>query len=251
MIKLINRRLAYAAMIATLALTGMNAGAGTASEEIDEAVKNPNLWPAPGRDNKLTRHSKLNQINEANVSRLNLAWSQSTGALRGHEGQPIVVEVGGKPMMYFSSAWPNIVQALDLSDPDNPEQVWSWEKQTDRDETAVPRACCDTVHRGLNYAKGMIITHTLDGFIVALDAKTGEEKWVTKHAYPPKGETHTGPTLIAENYVVAGFGGDEFAARGRLVAYDIMTGKEVWKCHSTGSDKDVCLTKNSNKANPQ
>ncbi|MCG8378117.1 MAG: PQQ-binding-like beta-propeller repeat protein, partial [Proteobacteria bacterium] len=251
MIKSLYRRLAYVVMISSLALTGMNVGAETASEEIDRYVKNPNLWPAPGRDNKLNRHSTLNQINEANVSRLNLSWTQSTGALRGHEGQPLVVELDGKPMMYFSSPWPNIVQALDLSDPDNPVQVWSWEKQTDRDETAVPRACCDTIRRGVNFAKGMVITHTLDGFIVALDARTGEEKWVTKHAYPPKGETHTGPTLIAENLVIGGFGGDEFAARGRLVAYDIMTGKEVWKCHSTGKDEDVCLTKNSNKANPQ
>ncbi|MCG8323892.1 MAG: PQQ-binding-like beta-propeller repeat protein, partial [Thiotrichales bacterium] len=247
----INRLLSRAVVTSALVLfTGVNVNAGTASEEIDAATKNPNLWPAPGRDNKLTRYSPLDQINEANVTRLNYSWSQSTGGLRGHEGQPVVVNLDGKPMMYFSSGWPNIIQALDLSDPDNPKQVWNYEKQTDRDETAVPRACCDTVHRGVNFAKGMLITHTLDGFIIALDARTGEEKWVTKHAYPPKGETHTGPTLVAEDLVIAGFGGDEFAARGRLAAYDIMTGKQVWACHSTGADKDVCLTKASNKANP-
>ncbi len=243
-------RIAATALTAALCLTGANAGAVTASEEIDARAENPNLWPAPGRDNQLTRYSKLDQINTANVKRLNYAWSQSTGSLRGHEGQPVVVEVDGTPMMYFSSSWPNIIQALDLTDPDNPKQIWNYEKQTDRDETAVPRACCDVVHRGVNYAKGMVIFHTLDGFIIALDAKTGEEKWVTKHAYPPKGETHTGPTIIAEDLVIGGFGGDEFAARGRMVAYDINTGKEVWKCHSTGSDDDVCMSKNTNKANP-
>ena len=237
-------------LAAILGMGSAGVWAETASEEIDARAQDPNLWPAPGRDNKLTRHSTLDQINTDNVGNLQLAWSQSTGALRGHEGQPIVVNVDGTPMMYFSSAWPNIVQALDLSDPDNPMQVWNYEKQTDRDETAVPRACCDVVHRGLNYAKGMIITHTLDGFIIALDAKTGEEKWVTKHAYPPDGETHTGPALIAEDLVVAGFGGDEFAARGRMTAYDIMTGEEVWKCHSTGPDDEVCMTEDTNKANP-
>ncbi len=231
------------------------AGGAFANQEIEQRAKNPDLWPAPGRDNQGTRHSTLADINAGNVGKLNYVWSQSTGALRGHEGQPVVVEHGGKPMMYFSSGCPNmaqcnILQALDLSDPDSPKQVWSYVKKTDRDESAVPRACCDTVHRGVNYADGKVVYHTLDGFVIALDASTGKEVWVVKHAYPEKGETITGPTLIAENLVIAGFGGDEFAARGRLTAYDLKTGKVVWNCHSTGADKDVCLTPETNKANP-
>jgi len=55
---------------------------------------------------------------------------------------------------------------------------------------------------------------------------------------------------VAEGLVVAGFGGDEFAARGRTVAYDLKTGKEVWKCHSNGTDADICMDKDTNKDNP-
>ena len=229
----------------------------SASAEIDQRAKDPNQWPAPGRHNKLTRHSELNDINTDNVKKLQMIWAQSTGALRGAEGQPIVIgDVGGKTMLFMVSGCPamsncNVVQALDLTDPDNPKQVWNYVKKTDRDESAVPRACCDTVNRGLNYAKGKIITHTLDGFVIALDAQTGEELWVVKNAYPEKGETETSPTLIAENLVIAGFGGDEFAARGRMTAYDLDTGKRVWNCHATGSDKDVCLTPDTNKAHPE
>lgn len=226
-----------------------------ANAEIEERAKNENLWPAPGRDNQLTRHSTLKDINTETVGKMQMIWTQSMNSTRGQEGQPVVVEHDGKPMMFFSSGCPdmarcNYVQALDLSNPDDPTQVWNYVKQTDRDETAIPRACCDTIHRGVNYVKGKVIFHTLDGFVIALDATTGKEVWVVKHAYPEKGETISGPTLVAENLVIAGFGGDEFAARGRLTAYDIETGKEVWKCHSTGSDKDVCLTPDSNKANP-
>lgn len=227
------------------------AGYAFANQEIEKRAQDHSQWAAPGQNNQLHRHSKLTDINKDTVKKLNMVWSQSTGALRGHEGQPIVIDdVGGKPMMFLVSAWPNIVQALDLSDPDNPKQVWNYVKKTERDESAVPRACCDVVHRGLNYANGKVVFHTLDGFIIALDAQTGKEAWITKHAHPEKGETHTGPTLVAENLVIAGFGGDEFAARGRIVAYDLNSGKEVWKCHSTGSDKDVCLTPETNKANP-
>lgn len=224
--------------------------AAQANDEIIQMTQNPDRWATPGKNLALHRYSELSDINTESVGKMQMAWAQSTGALRGHEGQPVVVDIDDKPMMFFVSAWPNIVQALDMSDPDNPVQIWNYEKKTDRDESAVPRACCDAVHRGLNYVDGMIVVHTLDGFIINLDARTGEENWVVKHAYPENGETHTGPTMIAENLIVAGFGGDEFAARGRTVAYDLKTGEEVWLCHSTGSDEDVCITPETNKDNP-
>ena len=116
--------------------------------------------------------------------------------------------------------------------------------------SAVPRACCDTVNRGAAYADGKLVYGTLDGYVIALDAQTGKEVWVVKHAWPEKGETITSAPLIAENLVIIGFGGDEFAARGRVTAYNLDDGKKVWECHSTGSDKDVCLTPDTNKANP-
>ena len=238
-----------------VALIGL-AGPGMANEEIEKRAKDPNTWPAPGRDNKLTRHSPLKDINTDNVAKLQMVWSQSTGALRGHEGQPLVIDdVGGKPMMFFISGCPNmaqcnIAQGLDLSDPDNPKQIWNYVKKDDRDESAVPRACCDTVNRGASYADGKLVYGTLDGYVIALDAQTGKEAWVVKHAWPEKGETITSAPLIAENLVIIGFGGDEFAARGRVTAYNLADGKKVWDCHSTGSDKDVCFTKETNSANP-
>ena len=109
------------------------AGASNAEDALTLA-KNPSLWPAPGHDLALTRHSDLKQINTLNVKHLQLAWDQSTGALRGHEGQPLVVDVDGKPTLFLFSAWPNIVQALDLSDPDYPKEIWNYVKKTDRDE---------------------------------------------------------------------------------------------------------------------
>ena len=99
----------------------------TASAEIAQRAKDPNQWPAPGRDNQLTRHSELKDINAGNVKKLEMIWAQSTGALRGAEGQPIVIsDVGGKPMLFMVSGCPsmsncNVVQALDLTDPDQPK----------------------------------------------------------------------------------------------------------------------------------
>ena len=177
--------------VVALATTCGAAMAASDSEQF-QRFKDPNQWGAPAGNLNLTRYSSLKDINTGNVNSLQMVWSQSSGTLRGHEGQPLVIEdVGGKPMMFMESGWPNIVQALDLSDPDHPVQVWSYTKTSGRDESAVPRACCDTVNRGLSYADGKLVFGTLDGYVIALDAATGKQDWVVKSAYPEHGETIT------------------------------------------------------------
>jgi PQQ-dependent dehydrogenase (methanol/ethanol family) len=238
------------AVAALVAICGA-AMAATDSEQM-QRFSDPNQWGAPAGNLNLTRYSTLKDINTGNVKELQMSWTQSSGTLRGHEGQPLVIQnVAGKPMMFMESGWPNIVQALDLSDPDHPQQVWHYTKTSGRDESAVPRACCDTVNRGLSYAEGKLVFGTLDGYVIALDAATGKELWVVKHAHPDKGETITPAPIIANDKVIIGFGGNEFAARGRVTAYNLADGKKVWECHSTGSDKDVCLTPNTNKKHPE
>jgi PQQ-dependent dehydrogenase (methanol/ethanol family) len=234
------------------AILALGGSCGVAiGDEVTDRTKNPDLWADPGGDQALTRHSSLKNINTTNVHGLQMVWSQSSGTLRGHEGQPLVVDLNGTPMMYMESGWPNIIQALDLTDPDHPKEIWNYTKTTDRDQSAVPRACCDTVNRGMSFADGKLVFGTLDGFVIALDAKTGKEIWVVKHAYPAHGETITPAPLIAEGKVIIGFGGDEFAARGALTAYDLGTGKKDWSFFSTGTDKDVGLTAETNKKHPE
>ncbi|HEU4589037.1 MAG TPA: hypothetical protein VFS11_10330, partial [Gemmatimonadales bacterium] len=72
-----------------------------------------------GIDYGLQRFSPLKQITTANVKNLKAAWSFSTGTLRGHEGNPLVVG----NVMYVHTSFPNIVYALDLSKPGAP-QIW-------------------------------------------------------------------------------------------------------------------------------
>src|SRR2546429_8161618 len=139
-------------IVAALALGGSCAAA--IADEVTDRSQDPNLWAAPGGDQALTRHSSLKSINASNVRHLQMVWSQSSGTLRGHEGQPLVVVVNTNPMMYRESGWPNIIQALDLTDPDHPKEVWTYRKTSNRDESAVPRACCDTVNRGPSFAVG-------------------------------------------------------------------------------------------------
>ena len=65
-----------------------------------------------GIDYGLQRFSPLKQITTSNVAELRPVWSFSTGTLRGHEGNPLIV----KNVMYVHTSFPNIVYALDRGD---------------------------------------------------------------------------------------------------------------------------------------
>ena len=109
--------------------------------------------------------------------------------------------------MYVHSAYPNHVYALDLT-----KEGWpiKWKYTPDQDERAVPVACCDLVHRGVNYAEGKILMTTLDGQVIALDANSGKELWKAKNADPLKGETMTMAGLVVKDKFIVGVSGGEF-----------------------------------------
>src|SRR6476619_1210889 len=125
-------------------------------------------WTMPAKDYASTRFSGLNEINKSNVGSLKLAWSFSTGVLRGHEAAPVVAN----NTMYVVTPYPNIVYALDLTQPGAPVK---WKFEPNPSSSAQGVACCDFVNRGCVYADGKIFFNTLDDFTIALDANTGQE----------------------------------------------------------------------------
>jgi alcohol dehydrogenase (cytochrome c) len=85
------------------------------------------------------------------------------------------------------------------------------------------------VNRGLAVLGSTLFWETLDGYLLALDANTGNVLWQTQVASPSDGYTLTGAPLVVNRLVVAGVAGGEFGIRGFLAAYDADTGKQVWK----------------------
>jgi len=171
-----------------------------ANQDLLKNQTDDNQWVLPSKNYAGTRYSTLNQINSGNVKNLHQVWSFSTGALRGHEGQPLVVG----STMYVHSAYPNHVYALDLSKDGAPIK---WQYTPTQDARAVPVACCDLVHRGVNFVQGKILMTTLDGQVIGLDANTGKELWKTKNADPTKGETMTMAGLVVKDKFIVGVSG--------------------------------------------
>ena len=204
----------------------------TANDELLKLQKDDGQWVMPGKDYAGTRYSTLSQINTRNIKRLKAAWAFSTGVLRGHEGQPLVVG----DTMYVHTPFPNIVYALDLTKEGAPVK---WKYVPRQEEEVVPIACCDTVNRGLAYAEGKIFLSQLDTHVVAIDASNGKEIWKVKQGDHKKGMTLTSAPLVVKDKVITGISGGEFGVRGFLTANDINTGKQVWRMYSTGPEEEV------------
>jgi len=204
-----------------------------ANESVTKLTADPNQWAMQAGDYFNQRYTKLDQINKDNVKNLKVAWTFSTGVLRGHEGGPLVIG----NIMYVHTPFPNIVYALDLDQ--EAKIIWKYEPK--QDPSVIPVMCCDTVNRGLAYADGIIILNQADTNVVALDAKSGKELWKSTNADPKKGETHTGTTLIVKDKVLVGVSGAEFGVRCHVTAYDLKSGKRVWRAYSMGPDSDILI----------
>jgi lanthanide-dependent methanol dehydrogenase len=204
-----------------------------ANPELQAMIDDPNQWVIQTGDYKNTRFSKLDQINKDNVGDLQVAWTFSTGVLRGHEGGPLVVG----DIMYVHAPFPNTVFALDLNE--DGKILWKYEPK--QDPNVIPVMCCDTVNRGVAYANGLIFLHQADTTLVALDAKTGEVKWSVKNGDPTKGETNTATVLPVKDKVLVGISGGEFGVRGSMTAYNMADGSLAWRAYSMGPDADTLM----------
>ncbi len=191
-------------------------------------------WIRPAKDYASTRYSGLDQINTQNVKTLKLAFTFSTGMVRGHEAAPLVVN----NTMYIVTPFPNNLYALDLTKPGAPVK---WVYQPLPTPASQGVACCDVVNRGAAFYDGKIYFNTLDNQTCAVDANTGKEIWKTRLGDINKGESMTMAPLVVKDKVLVGNSGGEFGVRGWLTALDAKSGKIAWRAYSTGPDKDVLI----------
>ncbi|MDA3859147.1 MAG: methanol/ethanol family PQQ-dependent dehydrogenase [Roseovarius sp.] len=213
-------------------LVGLSATAN-ANEALQALIDDPKQWAIQTGDYENTRYSELDQITKDNVGDLQVAWTFSTGVLRGHEGSPLVIG----DMMYVHTPFPNIVYALDLSQ--DGKIMWKYEPK--QDPNVIPVMCCDTVYRGTAYADDTIFLHQADTTLVALDAKTGEVKWSVVNGDPSIGETNTATVLPVKDKVIVGISGGEFGIRGHVTAYNMADGSMAWRAYSMGPDSDTLM----------
>jgi PQQ-dependent dehydrogenase (methanol/ethanol family) len=181
-------------------------------------------WSVYGGDAANTRYSTLNLINTSNVNRLKVAWALQLGSLRSQESTPILVD---DTLYVTSSHGPKNVFAVDAR-----TGVVRWRYSPEVPAGIDQYACCDVVNRGVAYANGKIFVGRLDGYLVALDAKTGKELWKSQVIDYTGGSVITSPPTVVKDLVITGFGGGEYGVRGSLTAFAQDTGREVWRLYT-------------------
>jgi len=218
-------------LVLPLALTAA-AGVAQANSDVERLTANPKNWAMQAGDMYNQRYSKLSQINAGNVNKLQVAWTFSTGVLRGHEGSPLVIG----DTMYLHSPFPNRVFAIDL----NTNKI-KWKYTPKQDPAVIPQMCCDTVNRGLAYAEGKVFLQQADSTLVAFDGNSGKVLWSVKNGDPSVGAVNTNAPHVFKDKVITGISGGEWGVRGYVAAYNINTGDLVWKGYSTGPDDEMLI----------
>ncbi len=183
----------------------------------------PQNWLTYSGDDHAWRFSGLSQITPENVRDLKPAWVLDFDTDRAQEATPIVVD----GVAYVSTAWSKVYAVNAKSG----EQIWKWESNN-RGEAGA-KACCDVDNRGVAVYKGKVYVGTLDGRLVALDARTGAQVWSVQTTPPASMLTVDSAPRVGDGLVFIGNAGGDLGGRGFVSAYDAQSGKLAWRFYLT------------------
>jgi quinohemoprotein ethanol dehydrogenase len=183
-------------------------------------------WTMYGGTNDEQRFSPLSQINEQNIVQLGLLWDRELGTTRGLEATPLV----SHGVIYTTGEW-SVAYALNAK---TGEILWTFDPHVPR--VRARTICCDAVNRGVALYNGKVYLGTLDGRLIALDAKTGKPVWDVITVDQSKPYAISGAPRIAKGKVLIGNAGSEFGVRGFISAYDTESGKLIWRTFTVPGD---------------
>jgi quinohemoprotein ethanol dehydrogenase len=187
------------------------------------------LWGTYGGSYNEQRFSPLTKINDANIKDLGLAWYGDYDSNQNQHGSPLYADG-----VIYVSASRNHLYAYDAK---NGKRLWSYAP------VQVPHQNLGNVNKGIAMWNGKIFMGTLDGRLVAINAKTGKPVWeadtIPANLVGAENRTKYSVSMApraAKGKVFAGASGGEFGSRGFLAAYDAETGKEVWRFWTVPGD---------------
>ncbi len=182
-------------------------------------------WAGYGGDENEQHYSRLSQIDDGNVSRLGLAWSYDIDVLPNAFSAPIVVD----GVLYFAAGY-GVVQALNAK---TGALLWRYDPNPSAPSVAGEKLRSGWGIRGLTYGDGRVFVGTIDGRLLAIDAKSGKLAWSAMTTEKDDARYVTGAPTFFNGKVIIGHGGADFAAvRGYVTTYDAATGRQLWRFYT-------------------
>src|SRR5262245_7688486 len=217
----------FVAALVSMLATPLCAQTGDFKPVTREMLANPSPgdWLMLNRTYDEQRFSPLKEINRDTVAGLQLAWARGMAA-GTNETIPIVYQ----GVMYVVSPGAGVL-ALDAT---NGDLIWDYAREYPKDMTDFIGAPTAARQKGLAIFEDMSFFESPDGFLVALDARTGKVRWETKVQDYKELTQHTSAPLVVEGKVITGRT-CETRAGCFIAAHDARTGKEVWKFYNTAA----------------
>jgi alcohol dehydrogenase (cytochrome c) len=211
-------------MTSALLLVLCGAASSNAQVTFDRLLKagqEPQNWLTFSGNLNGERYSPLTSITPANVKNLQLEWVLQSRAPSevGSKYEATSLVVDG--VMYTVQP-PNVIIAVDAA---TGRVFWTYAYTP----AATARACCGRINRGLAMLGHTLFMGTIDGNLVAVDARDGRLLWTTPIGRPEAGYSVTVAPLVVKDKVIVGPAGGEYGINGFLAAYDPQTGKQIWK----------------------
>jgi glucose dehydrogenase len=179
-------------------------------------------WPVFGGVSDNTRFSALAQVNSGNVGHLGVAWSAALGPYQTlNESFPLLI---GRTLYITSST--DEVLAFDAV---TGQRIWKYAPQVDFSLSRGVGGYGVTVNRGVAVSGGQVFLLTFDDHLQALSQATGERLWSSQVGDPHTGAYETMAPTVWDGLVFVGDSGAEDGVRGFVAAYDVHSGKQVWR----------------------
>ncbi len=176
-------------------------------------------WLVKGGGFAQQQFSPLRQITDQNVGKLGLAWVAEFNEPMGLVAEPIVVDG-----IIYLSAPRSIIYAIDAA---TGKVIWTFDPHV-RLDIGVDNSSDARANRGVAVWAGKVYVGTADGRLVAIDAAKGTQVWASPVCDPNQSGI-TGAPRVARGKVFIGYSGADEQVRGSLAAFDVETGKELWR----------------------
>lgn len=200
-----------------MTLMALSASAQVSNRRLLNAASEPQNWLTYSGTYNSQRYSTLSQITPANAKDLEMKWVFQADSVQKMESTPLVVD----GVMYVTQA-PNDILAMDAK---SGRVFWTYHYPTAPDA----HLCCGLVNRGLAILGNTLYMGTVDGHLVAVDAKDGHLLWDVAAGDNRFGYGFTEAPLIVKDKVIIAVAGAESGIRGFVAAYSAETGEQAWK----------------------